>query len=130
MHDLVAYASRFDLARPANGKRDAQGPFVAREQTRTPRSGTSVNRRFDGQRRLVDVERFRAVVGCENHDGVLCDSQIIDRVKQLADMPVVLEGYPPPESALIGFLKVTPDPGVIEVNIHPATMTCWPTILS
>jgi uncharacterized protein (DUF2126 family)/transglutaminase-like putative cysteine protease len=53
--------------------------------------------------------------------------QAIEAVAEKLSCPVVFEGYEPPRDDRLRKLMITPDPGVIEVNVHPAHD--WPELV-
>jgi uncharacterized protein (DUF2126 family)/transglutaminase-like putative cysteine protease len=80
----------------------------------------------------------RTAMAIEPRDGHLCvfmpplyDAEdyaalaaAIEESARITKTPIRIEGYEPPSDPRLNVIKVTPDPGVIEVNIHPSAS--WP----
>ena len=131
---LDPFAPRGPL--PAGGP---QAPVPA--QRRPVRRAAAASQRVVAQRpggteaaAEPEQEPVRTALCLQPRDGRLClflppmDSaddfvDLVGAIEATAaelSVPVLLEGYSPPSDHRLNVIKVTPDPGVIEVNIHPA----------
>ncbi len=121
----------------------ADDPFMERGELPDPDDILQVYRRVgDNPYRqphppAQDIEgaSVRTALAVELREGKLCVFmppvasledylELLTVVESTADelgYPVHIEGYPPPSDHRLNVIKVTPDPGVIEVNIHPAS---------
>lgn len=133
----MAQVWAFDPMRPVHPLPIPQRLHVQRQaelqqaspKTVDKRNPQSASREDDGYRGPL----VRTALSIEARDGCLrlflpplstaddyvnLTAAIEDTASKLG-MPVALEGYPPPSDWRLQQIKVTPDPGVIEVNVHP-----------
>jgi uncharacterized protein (DUF2126 family) len=87
-------------------------PVVGREEPGVVRTALCVEAR-EGRLHIFFPPLFAA------EDWLDLTAAIEDTAAALG-RPVVLEGYLPPRDPRLLHFSVTPDPGVIEVNVHPA----------
>jgi uncharacterized protein (DUF2126 family)/transglutaminase-like putative cysteine protease len=112
--------------RKPQAREQATASFVASGPTQGIVEQGSPEAELDGS--------IRTAITVEPRDGRLC--VFMPPVSKLEDylalihaaetaahrlgMPVHIEGYAPPQDPRLNVIRVAPDPGVIEVNIHPA----------
>ncbi|WP_172296044.1 DUF2126 domain-containing protein [Pseudoruegeria sp. HB172150] len=112
-------------------------PEVSGDRTQPVSAARDAGRRQKIMEQGVDPEdgQVRTAIAIEPRDGRLClfmppVETIEDYLELLAaaedtaeelGLPIHIEGYSPPHDPRMNVIRVAPDPGVIEVNIHPAT---------
>ncbi|WGD49775.1 transglutaminase family protein [Bradyrhizobium sp. CB1650] len=119
-----------------------QYPYIVEQDPMEPRGKLPVFSRMPrppspprvASEHLNSTIPVRTAMAVEIRDGVLCAfmppvERIEDYLELVAaleataeemQLPVHVEGYPPPFDPRIDVIKVTPDPGVIEINVQPA----------
>ena len=119
------------IAVPVEGK--APGAYHPQQPGRPlhPRTGPSGRPISDNLHTALCVELREGKLSVflppvETAEAYVALIHAIEHVATDLSQPVSIEGYPPPGDARLNSIKVTPDPGVIEVNIHPSRD--WPSL--
>ena len=89
-----------------------------REQQMTPQEGASVRTALSIEARDGHLCVF--IPPTERLEDYLELAAVAERAAAKLGQPVHIEGYGPPPDERLNVIRVAPDPGVIEVNIHPA----------
>jgi len=128
-YPFIIPADPFSERGPLPSPPASRQPFLQGEPPATPAS-----QRLASQSIAKDDEPVRSAMTVEPRDGRLTVFmpptetaedylELIAAVEDTAaelQTPIHIEGYEPPHDPRLNVIKVTPDPGVIEVNVQPA----------
>jgi uncharacterized protein (DUF2126 family) len=136
--DEYPYLREYDLMQPRQ-------PLPSFDVSRAAAATERIQGRYPGQRAAADERApargesapwlVRTALCAEARNGVLyvftppmpsAEEYLalvaaIESTAASLGMPVILEGYPPPADDRLQHFHITPDPGVIEANMHPAS---------